>query len=274
MSTHESAVRVGESSVVSPSAQSKGVPSLAIPIIFGWAGAWWASNKAAKLGVGDTGRYWKAAIISTITVAAVSVVVPIVVIVLIGMTLHVGQATRADASAIGSGSTAPGISGGPSGSATAAPSGGATTAPVDPTKVASLMQKVVANPKDKASLQALGDVYFAAGDYKNATVWDQKVLTVDPKNRLALLGVGAAQFNLGNSAYAERQWLFAAGLYPEDAEVHYDLGFLYMSATPPDSAKMMVEWKKVVAIDPNSNLAKTVATHLSSSTAPSTPSPK
>jgi len=42
---------------------------------------------------------------------------------------------------------------------------------------------------------------------------------------VALLALGAAQFNLGNSAEAKKQWLLAEGLYPEVAQVHYDLGF-------------------------------------------------
>ncbi len=93
---------------------------------------------------------------------------------------------------------------------------------------------------------------------------------------LALLPFGAAQFNLGNLAEAESTWLVAARLYPESAEVHYDLGFLYMSQSPPDSARMIAEWKKVVAIDPSSELAKTVATHLADANSGSsgTPSPK
>jgi len=177
----------------------------------------------------------------------------------------------------GKSSGGPGISGKATGQQTQA-SGGAKTTPVDRTKVAALMKKISANPKDIASLQALGDIYFAAADYKTATVWEQTVLGVDPKNQLALQAVGAAQFNLGNMAEAKKQWLIAAGLYPKNAEVHYDLGFLYLSQTPPDKVRMQAEWKQVVAIDPNSNLAKTVATHLTSAasapTAPTTPSTK
>jgi hypothetical protein len=59
------------------------------------------------------------------------------------------------------------------------------------------------------------------------------------------------------------------------AEVHYDLGFLYMSQTPPNTVKQKAEWAKVVAIDPKSDLAKTVAQH--AGTAPgatATPSAK
>ena len=55
-------------------------------------------------------------------------------------------------------------------SATTAPSSGPTAVPVDPAKVAALQSKISANPQDTASLQSLGDVYFAANDYTNASV--------------------------------------------------------------------------------------------------------
>jgi len=171
-------------------------------------------------------------------------------------------------------SDVPGISGTPTGQETTAAASG--PAPVDQAKVASLMQKISANPKDVASLQSLGNLYFAATDYKNAALWEQKVLSVDPKNQVALLAAGAAQFNLGDQAAAKKTWLVAAALYPKNAEVHYDLGFLYMSATPPDLVNQKLEWAKVVAIDPNSNLAKSVATHVKGikPTASATPSAK
>ncbi|HYO19204.1 MAG TPA: hypothetical protein VES02_11135 [Dermatophilaceae bacterium] len=165
----------------------------------------------------------------------------------------------------------PGIDGTPTNNATTAAAAPAAT-PVDKAKVAALMTKVAANPKDIGSFQSLGDIYFAAADYKNASVWEQKILGVEPTNEKALLSLGAAQFNLGNAAVAKKNWLVAAKLYPKSAEVHYDLGFLYMSQTPPDTAKMTAEWQKVVAIDPNSELAKTVATHIKAPTA--TPSAK
>jgi len=171
---------------------------------------------------------------------------------------------------MGKGADVPGISGTPTGTETTAAAGAAT--PVDPAKLAALMQKISANPKDIASLQGIGDLYFGAADYKNAIVWEQKILAVDPKNQVGLLSIGAAQFNLGNAVEAKKQWLIAAGLYPKNAEVHYDLGFLYLSQTPPDKANMTAEWEKVVAIDPNSDLAKTVGDHLKSSTATPTAS--
>ncbi|NMM24608.1 MAG: hypothetical protein HHJ11_14170, partial [Phycicoccus sp.] len=63
-------------------------------------------------------------------------------------------------------SDVPGISGTPTGQQTTAAAGGAT--PVDQAKLAALMQKIAANPKDVASLQDIGNLYFGATDYKNA----------------------------------------------------------------------------------------------------------
>jgi Flp pilus assembly protein TadD len=168
---------------------------------------------------------------------------------------------------MGKGSSVPGISGTPTNTATTA-SGGAATVPLDQVKVAALMQKITANPKDRASFQSLGDLYFASSDYKNAAVFEQKVLGIDPKNQVALIALGAAQFNQGSAVEAKKQWLLAARLYPKSAEVHYDLGFLYMSQTPPDKVNMSAEWAKVVAIDPNSAIAKSVATHIKSTKTP------
>jgi len=173
---------------------------------------------------------------------------------------------------MGKGSDVPGVTGTPTGTATTAAASGPAVVPVDKAKVAALMTKITANPKDTVSLLAMGDIYFGAADYKNAAAWEQKVVDADPKNEKGLLALGAAQFNLGNTAVAKKHWLVAAKLYPNSAEVHYDLGFLYMSQTPPDTAKMRAEWKKVVDIDPTSDLAKTVATHINAPTA--TPSAK
>ena len=159
----------------------------------------------------------------------------------------------------GKDSGVPGISGTPTSGATTA-SSGPTAAPLDQAKVGALMQKITANPKDVASLAALGDLYFASSDFKNAAAFEQKILDVDPKNEKALIAVGAAQFNQGNKAEAKKQWLIAAGLYPKNVEVHYDLGFYYMSEKPADTVNMKLEWGKVVAIDPNSALAKQVQT--------------
>jgi len=151
--------------------------------------------------------------------------------------------------------TVPGLTGTPAPEA----SGGAQ---VDTAQAGELMQQIQADPTDVAPLQALGDLYFQAGDYAAAAEWEAKVLAIEPRNLTALLGLGAANFNQGNVAEAEKQWRAALVIDPYNLEAHYDLGFMYFSQNPPDLVRTRAEWNSVIEIAPDSGIAKTVATHL------------
>jgi len=139
----------------------------------------------------------------------------------------------------------------------------ATATPqVDQAQVAALMTKISANPKDAAALTALGDIYFQAGDYNTAGGWMAKAVALQPKDVKARLALGAAQFNLGNAAAAEKEWKQVVVLAPRNVEAYYDLGFLYLSKKPSDTARAKAAWSKVIEIAPKSAVAKTIATHL------------
>jgi len=157
-------------------------------------------------------------------------------------------------------SSIPGITGTP----TSNPSASASANALDMAKVSALMQKITSNPKDTASLASLSDIYFQAGDYKNSAVFSQKVLAITPKDDMAWVALGAAQFNQSLQSDARASWTKAVFLNPKNAEAHYDLGFLYLSGDKPDNAAAKKEWATVIAIDPKSDLAKTVQTHLAS----------
>jgi tetratricopeptide (TPR) repeat protein len=135
-------------------------------------------------------------------------------------------------------------------------------AQIDTAQIGALMQNIQDDPTDVASLQALADVYFQASDYAMAAEWEAKVLALEPKNITALLGLGAATFNLGNAIEAEKHWLTVLDLDPLNLEAHYDLGFMYFSQNPPDIERTTAEWNSVIEISPDSDIARTVATHL------------
>lgn len=143
---------------------------------------------------------------------------------------------------------------------------GASAAPsakgLDQAAVADLMGKLQANPNDVSVLFNLGNVYYQADDYKQAGEWYQKVLDVDGTDEKGLVALGATAFNLGDLAKAESVWTKAAELYPNNPEVFYDLGFLYM--TTQRMPEMKVAWDKVVEIAPDSAFAKTVQSHVGS----------
>ncbi len=71
-------------------------------------------------------------------------------------------------------------------------------------------------------------------------------------------------YNQDKAAEAEKQWRQVIAVDPKSAEAYYDLGFLYLSQNPPDITKVRAEWNKVIEIEPNSDLAKRVITHLQS----------
>lgn len=133
---------------------------------------------------------------------------------------------------------------------------------LDEAKVTALRAKVEANPKDIASLRALGQEYYRAGDYPSAARWQGKIVELAPNDLDARLALGVALFNTGDTAGAETHWLKAAQLNPKKAEVHYDLGFLYLAKNPPDIPRAEQEWGLVVKLAPGSALAKTVTEHL------------
>jgi cytochrome c-type biogenesis protein CcmH/NrfG len=143
---------------------------------------------------------------------------------------------------------------------------------VDQAQVAALMKKISENPNDVATLQQLGDLYFQTGDYETAGGWMEKILGVEPRNVTARLALGAALFNSGKAADAEKQWRQVLEIDAKNVEAHYDLGFMYLSQDPPDMAKVKAEWNEVIAIAPDSAIAKTVATHLKSLDASPAPS--
>ncbi len=147
---------------------------------------------------------------------------------------------------------------------TPAPETAGSSPAVDQAQLTALMQKIAADPKDVASLQSIGDLYYQAGDYATAATWMDKVLAVDPQNVIARLALGAALFNQSKPSDAEKQWRLVLATDPKNVEAYYDLGFMYLSQTPPDIAKVKEAWGKVIEISPDSDVAKTVATHLQS----------
>jgi cytochrome c-type biogenesis protein CcmH/NrfG len=129
-------------------------------------------------------------------------------------------------------------------------------------RVSQLMMKLRAQPKDVATLIQLGDAFFEAHDYNSARGWMKRAVAAAPGDLRARMALGAAEFNIGDAAGARRDWLRVIAADPKNVEAYYDLGFLYVSKTPPDMADAKKMWGKVIALAPNSAVAKTVAMHI------------
>jgi len=139
---------------------------------------------------------------------------------------------------------------------------------LDTATVATLMGKLQANPEDTETLMALADEYYFAEDFATARTWLDKLLALDPQHVRGLLALGAVQFNQGQMEDAKASWLKVVVIEPDNVEAHYDLGFYYLNQDPPDLAGVEAEWGRVVEISPDSDLAKTVQSHLDALASP------
>jgi len=135
-------------------------------------------------------------------------------------------------------------------------------AALDEPAVAALMERIQADPADSDALMELGDAFFAGGQYQVAAEWLGRLVELEPDNVRALLALGAAQFNSGDDTAAEDSWSRVVDLDPGNVEAHYDLGFLYLQADPPDLDRMQSEWQTVVELAPGTQVAESVQAHL------------
>jgi len=142
------------------------------------------------------------------------------------------------------------------------PAATATTQPLDEAKVAELEAKVEADPTDIEPMRELARMHLFAGDLETAVSWQQRILADHPDDIDARLALGVALFNQGELDAAEVQWLRAAELDPSAPEPHYNLGFLYVASDPPRMDEAQAHWDTVVELAPDSDMAKSIATHM------------
>jgi len=135
--------------------------------------------------------------------------------------------------------------------------------PLDAKRVNELMVAVQKDPTNVDVLFELGESFFLAGQWQPAIDWFTKFTAIDGTNVHARTDIGTAQFNLNRTAEAKATWLAALEIAPNDPQLHYNLGFLYANSEPPDLGAATKEWRKVVEVAPDSNLAKTAQVHLS-----------
>jgi tetratricopeptide (TPR) repeat protein len=137
-------------------------------------------------------------------------------------------------------------------------------AAIDTERVSELVALVQEDPQNLEALFELGETYFLAGEWQAAVDWFGRVLEIDPGNVHARTDVGTANFNLGNYEDARASWLTGLEAAPDDAQLHYNMGFLYANTEPADYQSAVSEWQMVLQLAPGSDLASTAQVHLDS----------
>lgn len=102
-----------------------------------------------------------------------------------------------------------------------------------------------------------------------------KLVDLSPTNTDERTILGVYYFNGSDIPNAQKQWDEVVKQDPKKAEAYFDLGYLYLIKEPPDNDKAIAAWQKVLEIDPQSDMAKTVSEHISAlstaSPSPATP---
>ena len=76
------------------------------------------------------------------------------------------------------------------------------------------------------------------------------------------LELGVLYFNDRRIEEAQELWLEVTELAPDDATAWYNLGFSYLSMQPAQTDAAREAWQRVVDLDPESEMALTVAMHM------------
>ena len=89
-----------------------------------------------------------------------------------------------------------------------------------------------------------------------------KVGLIDkPNDADALLELGVLQLGLNDPDGAREAWEKVLKIDPNRVEAFYNLGFYYMSQTPPQTSKAEQMWQKVIQKAPDSDMAATIKMH-------------
>jgi type IV pilus assembly protein PilF len=109
-------------------------------------------------------------------------------------------------------------------------------------------------------LTNIGFAYYMKKDYKEAEIYYQKALELEPSFPLALRGLGRTYLAMGKGAAAQAALTAAIDSDPTSAEAYYALGESYLLLQNPAKAK--ASFQKVLQLKPDSFEAKAAKSEL------------
>lgn len=84
----------------------------------------------------------------------------------------------------------------------------------------------------------------------------------DPNDIESRLQLGVQYFNLGMIESAREQWDAVIELDENQVTAWYNLGFYHLSSSPADMEAAEDAWQRVIELEPESEMAATIAMHL------------
>ena len=125
---------------------------------------------------------------------------------------------------------------------------------VDTARIANLEAAVQADPADRASRVALGDVHFRAHRFADAVPWYEQALDLDAEDASVRANLGVSYFYSGSLDDAVSQLDQALRIAPDHARAWLFLG-LVRAFGEEDLAGATAAWERVIELAPESREA-------------------
>jgi len=158
---------------------------------------------------------------------------------------------------IGTQQGAPGRAAQPAVAPQAAQAGGSTQAPpaLDETRASALKLAADQNPSDSETRVQLGNLYFDAERYPEATTWYKAALRIDPKNVNASTDLGIAYYYSNQPDAALAQFEQSLAIDPAHSKTLLNVGIVRAFAKE-DLTGAAKAWERVLEVAPNSPEAR------------------
>lgn len=127
----------------------------------------------------------------------------------------------------------------------------------DPTiqQMADLQACVANNPNNLNCMLDLANLYYDLGQYPQAQTAFEAAVKLDPHNVGALVKLAGSYIRQNKFDQAVVTLEDAISLQPDAPELHLLLGLSYSRLDPPQTDRAVAEWRRVLALDPESALA-------------------
>src|SRR6187402_2186044 len=154
----------------------------------------------------------------------------------------------------GTGVPAPAVTAAPA-QASAAAGGQPAPPPLDESRASAMKTTAQQNPTDAVTRVQLGNMYFDAGRYPEATEWYEAALKVNPKDVNASTDLGIAYYYSNQADKALAQFDRSLEVDPRHAKTLLNIGIV-RAFGKQDLKGASEAWQKVLAIAPGSEEAR------------------
>ncbi|MDO9066550.1 MAG: tetratricopeptide repeat protein [Chloroflexota bacterium] len=131
-----------------------------------------------------------------------------------------------------------------------------TAASLDTARVRTLQAAAQANPKDVESRIELGNIYYDAGRYIEATGWYSQALALTPNDTNVRTDLATSYYYTGDTPRAIEEGRKVLAIDGTKVQTLLNMGIWLNSLSPPNTAEALKDWQLVVSLYPGTDVAK------------------